>query len=1162
MDAPVADGPLALLHEVVTAVVGMLFDPSERIYWGFLLATVVLAWAVRREQRGAGVPTTPGRVLGRSSALDLQLLIFNALVRIVGAGAWVGSAFGLSLWLVAGLDARFGVPITPTWPPAVVAAVYTVVLFVAWDASRYLLHRWLHQVPWLWELHKVHHSADTLTPLTLYRVHPLEALLFGLRGVLVTGVISAGFFYVFRRDAIELELLGVNVFGAVFSLVGANLRHSHVWWSWGRLERWLMSPAQHQLHHADDQDAGINLGTWIALWDRLGGTLRYADVRPPAAFGLPDSEANHHPGRLGSALLQPMIAAARVLGARRRRSLAAAAVVGALVWAASSLARAEPPVAAPEAGPSAKAPPSVSATPRGAPPPQAVRAPREPGDEAPPPSASSTAPTLAPTAVIEPPAPTSAAATIVPDEPAPLATDGREADTSRTVIVGSMFDGDELPRVAGSAHVIGKRELERREYDDVHRILNGVPGVYVRGEDGFGLRPNIGLRGANPDRSAKVTLMEDGVLLAPAPYAAPAAYYFPFPTRMVGVEVFKGPASIKYGPNTIGGAINLRTREIPEGHASSVDLAAGRFGYVKGHGFYGTTYRGFGVLLEVAHLQSDGFKQLDGGGDTGFAKNDAMLKLSYEGKTGRDTVHRVQLKGGYATERSNESYLGLSREDLDRTPYRRYAASQRDQMTWWRSQAELSYHVGNDTLQLETTLYRHDFHRVWRRLDRFRDEPDFSTVLANPEAGQLAVLSAIIRGEEDATTPEQALMVTRNDRRFVSEGMQTALHWRPTFGPVTQDLEIGGRFHHDGIIRNHLEDAYMMTGGVMVPDGSPTIAALRNAGEAHAVALHVLDAITLWDRFTIAPGIRVETILMRYADHLTGARAHRQDVAVTPGIGALVRALEWLDVFAGVHRGFSPVAPGQPDAVKPEYSVNYEAGVRAIRRRVWAEAVGFFSDYSNLNGACTFSSGCADGDGSTQFNGGRVFVYGLESALRYRYQFQRGVRLDVGARYTYTGTQFRHGFASPFPQWGDVQAGDQLPYVPVHLAGGSLGVGAENWEVSLAPSYNGAMRDVAGQGKIPDDQRIDGFFVLDAAANLRLHQRLLLYGTVNNATNNAYAASYRPFGLRPGAPLTFMIGIKGDIFLDRQNPRGVFARRSGGRSRGRAQRASKQRRPG
>ena len=102
------------------------------------------------------------------------------------------------------------------------------------------------------------------------------------------------------------------------------------------------------------------------------------------------------------------------------------------------------------------------------------------------------------------------------------------------------------------------------DYDNPEKVVTkSVSGVYARGEDGFGLRPNIGIRGVNPDRSKKITLMEDGLLFAPAPYAAPAAYYFPLITRMELVRVIKGPGAVSFGPQTIGGAIDLVTRSIP-----------------------------------------------------------------------------------------------------------------------------------------------------------------------------------------------------------------------------------------------------------------------------------------------------------------------------------------------------------------------------------------------------------------------------------------------------------------------------------------------------------------------------------------------------------------------------------------------------------------------
>ncbi len=309
------DATLTIVVQALRETAGMVLDPSERVFWGFLLSSALIAVVVQRST--VPMRTAHRRWLHRSAGLDYQLLVANALIRGFIGVSWTITTFGFAVWVVGQLTGHFGTPDVSSLGATQITVLYTAVLFVTWDASRYLLHRWAHTVPALWEIHKVHHSAEVMTPFTLYRAHPIESILFALRGVLVTGVVTGVFFYFFRRDAIELELLGVNAVGFLFNVAGGNLRHSHVWWSWGpRLERWIISPAQHQLHHTPEW-AATNMGTWLAIWDRLGGTLKTAQCRPPSRFGLFPAEANHHPYRLGSALGRPVWAGLHRLVGRR-----------------------------------------------------------------------------------------------------------------------------------------------------------------------------------------------------------------------------------------------------------------------------------------------------------------------------------------------------------------------------------------------------------------------------------------------------------------------------------------------------------------------------------------------------------------------------------------------------------------------------------------------------------------------------------------------------------------------------------------------------------------------------------------------------------------------------------------------------------------------------
>ena len=163
----------------------------------------------------------------------------------------------------------------------------------------------------------------------------------------------------------------------------------------------------------------------------------------------------------------------------------------------------------------------------------------------------------------------------------------------------------------GSVSIITVEDLEKFETIDVHKALAMVPGINIRPEEGYGLRPNISIRGTYPDRSGKVTLMEDGILIAPAPYAASSAYYFPTFSRISSVEVVKGPAAITTGPYTIGGAINMISTPIPEKESGMVNTEFGSDGNIKLHTHYGKSSKNFGFLIEGLQHETDGFDDIE-----------------------------------------------------------------------------------------------------------------------------------------------------------------------------------------------------------------------------------------------------------------------------------------------------------------------------------------------------------------------------------------------------------------------------------------------------------------------------------------------------------------------------------------------------------------------
>lgn len=1027
--------------ELIATLCSPFLDPASRTWWGSLAVAALVSagfWVWKRPRWR--VSSALAALRHPSSVLDVQLLLGRQLIGLLFSTTAVGAAWLLATHAVRRMDAAFGIPDPLPLSDLTVSVLFSLTLFVCWDASRWVLHWLMHRSSRLWQLHQVHHSAEVLTPLTFHRLHPLESLLYQLRSIVVTGTVTAVFFWLFRSAAVDLTLIGVSALGLVANMLTGNLRHSHVWLRFpDAVERWLLSPAMHQIHHsADSAHHDANYGTWLAIWDRLAGTLLIEDT-PPTRFGVTDPNHAHN---LLSAWLAPI-----------RAALTLVALF--LVLPAHA-----------EDTPADETPESEDA-----------------------------------------------------DEP---------SDVGLQMIV---YGEDGTPRVAGSAHAINEATLEQFEYDNIERVLLTVPGISTRSEDGFGLRPNIGIRGANSDRSAKLTLMEDGILLAPAPYAAPAAYYFPMSTRMVGVEVFKGPAATRYGPQTVGGAVNMLTRPIPTAAAGAIDASVGMWQSAKVHGHAGTTGRAGGVLLEGVHLHSGGFKEIDGtpadsARGTGFDRSEMMLKT----RRVLSNRQRLELKLGYAREVSNETYLGLSTSDYAADPYRRYAATSQGRMAWDRTQAELSLlsSLGNH-LQIRTVAYHHFMDRSWTKFNGFSSGIDLHDLLIDDATtGQAAVYQAILRGEEDSASGEQTILVGTNRRVFHSFGLQSTARLTSYGERTSSVLEGGIRLHGDDVVRLHDESPYDMISGALQSTGDTTVT-LDSHATAGALAAFVHEDLRL-DRLHILPGARLELVRTNRLDNDDAPTDPVTRAAILPGFGLLYGMTDWLDAFAGAYRGFSPVAPGQPEEVQPELSWNYEAGMRTLQGDRHIELVGFFNDYTNITGQCTLSGGCDDSQIDQQFNGGAVWVYGLEAAAGYTILLPGTVSIPLAGTFTWTESAFQTGFTSSFDQFGTVEIGDSLPYAPRLQASGNLTLDHPRGSLGAGVSWHGGMLDEAGVW--PDDLTIDGnippLLLLDAALHANIREGISAYATGTNLAGSTAITSWRPLGARPTAPRTVMVGLKAE----------------------------------
>jgi len=288
------------LTKTIDSLAGYVSDPNQRIYWGYLLAALIMTIGLAFFKSMPFKQVFSFNTLWHKSARqDYVIFFINRLLKNLGIIPVIFFMAPVALAFLTWLENNFGTVGFIELPHWLIVFIFTLVLFVSDDLTRFLLHYLLHKVPFLWEFHKVHHSATVLTPITIYRSHPVESLLYGMRSALTQGV-AVGFCYYFLGPTLSMvDILGANVFVFLFNIMGSNLRHTGVWLSWGdSVEKWFISPAQHQIHHSDKRiHIDCNFGSALAIWDRLFKSIIYASSIKQSNninFGLGKSFKTHN----------------------------------------------------------------------------------------------------------------------------------------------------------------------------------------------------------------------------------------------------------------------------------------------------------------------------------------------------------------------------------------------------------------------------------------------------------------------------------------------------------------------------------------------------------------------------------------------------------------------------------------------------------------------------------------------------------------------------------------------------------------------------------------------------------------------------------------------------------------------------------------------------
>lgn len=683
--------------------------------------------------------------------------------------------------------------------------------------------------------------------------------------------------------------------------------------------------------------------------------------------------------------------------------------------------------------------------------------------------------------------------------------------TPRVDIIGKK---ENLDRIPGSGYLVDKETLESSRVFTTNEALRKVPGINVRDEEGLGLRPSIGVRGLNPTRSTKVTLLEDGIPLAYAPYGDNASYYHPPVERFERIEVLKGAGQVLYGPQTIGAAINYITPEPPEQFSGQLGLSGGNNSYLAGKVQLG----GGGYLLDY------NYKQADGARENNFSQiNDINLKKVFR----IDERQGLTLRANYYNEDSQLTYSGATEAEF-RDLGHRYNPFKNDFFN--ASRFGLSgthqYNFSSD-MALLTNVYMSTFNRDWWRQSSNTLDSQCGTAFTQARLNGQAV-------NVDACNSNQGRL-----RDYYNYGVEPRLRMNWAGLGADNQLDFGVRAHFENQKRLQVNGTSPLAReGTVVED---------QVRETSAYSAFAMNRFAYGD-FAITPGVRYEYIDNTRRNNLNGTSGSAALSQWIPSLGATYQAATKTTVFAGVHRGFAPprvedlINVGTPVAtytdVGPELSWNYELGVRsAAVKGLDMQAVVFRNDFQRLIAVGSIAGG------STPLSSGEALMQGLE--LSGRFGGLNGLYSTLALTWLPTAEQTTAftQVANGVPINGSA-AGNRLPYAPKIQATASVGyampsgldMNVEVVHVGEQYADFANIQDASTSTLLTADQRrsgqfglIESFTIFNATVNYRMPRyRTTAFVAVKNLTDDVYIVD-RTRGILPGMPRLIQAGLRYDF---------------------------------